>query len=102
MKTYRGWREGGQCFVQVNYGDELPLRLDLANHSPTGFDWGYAGSGPAQLALAILAYDLNDELAFAHYEEFKFEVIAKLKHEWLLTSFDIREFLETRTADQSA
>ncbi len=24
------------------------------NHSPDGFNWGYAGSGPAQLALAIL------------------------------------------------
>lgn len=36
-------------------GVELPLRLDLVNHSPTGFSWGYGGSGPAQLALAILA-----------------------------------------------
>jgi hypothetical protein len=24
------------------------------NHSPDGFNWGYAGSGPAQLALAIM------------------------------------------------
>ena len=24
------------------------------NHSPGGFSWGYPGSGPAQLALAIL------------------------------------------------
>lgn len=30
----------------------LPLRTDLCNHSPTGFCWGYHGSGPAQLALA--------------------------------------------------
>jgi Family of unknown function (DUF6166) len=33
----------------------LPLYLELRSHSPTGFEWGYAGSGPAQLALAILA-----------------------------------------------
>ena len=26
------------------------------NHSPDGFNWGYAGSGPAQLALAILLH----------------------------------------------
>jgi len=32
----------------------LRLRSDLFNHSPTGFEWGYGGSGPAQLALAIL------------------------------------------------
>jgi hypothetical protein len=36
-------------------GDPLPPRLDLFNHSPAGFDWGYGGSGPAQLALAMLA-----------------------------------------------
>lgn len=34
---------------------DLDPRLDLRNHSPTGFAWGYGGSGPAQLALAILA-----------------------------------------------
>ena len=28
--------------------------LRVANHSPDGFAWGYQGSGPAQLALAIL------------------------------------------------
>lgn len=26
----------------------------FVQHSPTGFEWGYAGSGPADLALAIL------------------------------------------------
>ncbi|MCK4554525.1 hypothetical protein KAU19_06245, partial [Candidatus Parcubacteria bacterium] len=26
----------------------------VINHSPDGFAWGYGGSGPAQLALAIL------------------------------------------------
>lgn len=31
----------------------LDPRFDLANHSPTGFEWGYGGSGPAQLALAL-------------------------------------------------
>lgn len=26
---------------------------NIRNHSPEGFNWGYSGSGPAQLALAI-------------------------------------------------
>jgi len=34
---------------------ELPMRLDLVNHSPSGFEWSYGGSGPAQLALTLLA-----------------------------------------------
>lgn len=52
-------------------------RLDLANHSPTGFAWGYEGSGPAQAALAILADYLGDEFALAHYQEFKRAYINK-------------------------
>ena len=31
------------------------------SHSPTGFSWGYAGSGPAELARAILVHALGDE-----------------------------------------
>src|SRR2546426_5830744 len=45
-------------------------RLDLWNHSPTGFECGYGGSGPAQLALALLAEHLrNDEQAVRRSEE---------------------------------
>jgi Family of unknown function (DUF6166) len=32
----------------------LDPRCDLRNNASTGFVWGYNGSGPAQLALAIL------------------------------------------------
>ena len=52
MKTYEGSRQGYAVIVTVN-GRPLNPRLDLYNHSPTGFEWGYCGSGPAQLALAI-------------------------------------------------
>ena len=38
----------------------LDSRRDLWNHSPTGFEWGYCGSGPAQLALALLADHLGE------------------------------------------
>jgi hypothetical protein len=60
MKTYRGWREGYAALVTVD-GRSLNPRLDLWNHSPTGFEWGYAGSGPSQLALAMLADHLGDD-----------------------------------------
>ena len=50
----------------------LDLRLDLFNHSPTGFEWGYGGSGPAQLALAILAERLSDDaMAVRLHQAFK-------------------------------
>lgn len=48
------------------------------NHSPDGFMWGYGGSGPAQLALAILLEFTNQKTAQALYQQFKWDVIARL------------------------
>jgi hypothetical protein len=65
----------------------LNPRHDLRNHSPDGFEWGYAGSGPAQLALALCADALgDDERAQAIYQAFKFRVILGLSNDtWELT-----------------
>jgi hypothetical protein len=83
-KTYIGTPHrdsiSGQSLVTVCDGQKsepLPLRLDLFNHSPTGFSWGYTGSGPAQLALALLADALgDDDLAVRLHQDFKFKVVA--------------------------
>jgi hypothetical protein len=49
----------------------------LIVHSPDGFNWGYSGSGPAQLALSIIILYVQDkEWIFKLYQAFKFEVIA--------------------------
>ena len=49
----------------------------IVYHSPTGLEWGYAGSGPAELALNVLYHYLGDkDLAFEHHQQFKFEMIA--------------------------
>ena len=56
---------------------ELPARRDLRNHSPTGFEFGYSGSGPAQLSLAVLADALGPERAVELYQKFKAEFVAK-------------------------
>lgn len=73
-------------------GEKLNCRNDLANHSPDGPSWGYAGSGPAQLSLGILCDYLKDDLAaLCLYQEFKFSVIAKLDKDsgWTLTKEQI-------------
>ena len=83
-KTYIGIPHrqsgSGQPVVTVCDGQKsepLPLRLDLFNHSPAGFSWGYGGSGPAQLALALLADALgDDDLAVRLHQAFKFRVVA--------------------------
>jgi hypothetical protein len=84
---YTGCRNvSGDLFEVVVERDNsvyhLDPRLDLMNHSPTGVSWGYGGSGPAQLALAILADFLeDDEQALMLYQDFKWEVIARLPME---------------------
>ena len=58
----------------------LQASLTVVNHSPTGFCWGYSGSGPAQLALAILLDHFNGdrERALSLYQDFKSKAIAGL------------------------
>lgn len=53
--------------------------LQYRSHSPDGFAWGYGGSGPSQLAFAILL-EITDNPPFAgrHYQDFKFAFIATL------------------------
>lgn len=57
-RVYEGQRTEDDVRVTVN-GRKLNPRNDLCNHSPDGFEWGYGGSGPAQLALAILVDHLK-------------------------------------------
>lgn len=57
---------------------DLDPRLKLRNHSPTGFECGYAGSGPAQLSLAILADCCGEPFGLARYQDFKFDVVARI------------------------
>src|SRR5258706_1127369 len=94
MKIYEGIREGYAAIVRVN-GQPLNPRLDLWNHSPTGFEWGYGGSGPAQLALALLADHLCDDAAALNlYQDFKRSVVANLPyHGWKITSGQIEAAL---------
>jgi hypothetical protein len=79
-EVYKGiyTKEHG-CTVTVN-DKPLPNRSDLTNESPTGFEWGHDGSGPAQLALAILAYHCssNEQHALNHCQAFKERVIAHI------------------------
>ena len=109
-KTYFGRREiDGSCRVWVQetalsiigdvvIGDTiertLSLRLEIRSHSPTGFQWGYCGSGPAQLALALLADALGDtELAQMHYQDFKRAFAASWGDSWSITASEIRGFV---------
>lgn len=78
--------------------------LKFIQHSPTGFAWGYYGSGPAQLAFALLLEESDEETAKLFYQKFKTEIIANLAMElpfkmasseiqgWLLANKGIADF----------
>lgn len=96
--VYRGRRDpaapvGEEVEVTVD-GDALDKRYDLLSASPSGFEWAYGGSGPAQLAIALLAHAIDDETACHYYQRFKQEVVAELPEDgWRLTSDDIETWL---------
>ncbi len=52
----------------------------VRNHSPDGFNHGYGGSGPAQLALAICLELFGQAAAERVYQQFKWDHIATLGH----------------------
>lgn len=54
----------------VLFQDE-PFPQELRVHSPTGYEWGYGGSGPADLALNILARFLEPWDAWLFHQDFK-------------------------------
>lgn len=55
------------------------VSLAIRDHSPDGFSWGYGGSGPAQLALALLlAAGITVEVAERLYQDFKWVFLARL------------------------
>ena len=102
VPNYQGDRTGRGITVtavrEENGSTDEPLqpRTDLLNHSPTGFDWGYPGSGPAQLALALLADLTGDgEYAVRNHQEFKSDVVAVILHDkWTILGQEIQGWVQ--------
>lgn len=66
--------------------------LQIRNHSPDGFSWGYGGSGPHQLALALLleeGLDPDDALALEHGFCGRFVARLDMGKGWTVTSEEL-------------
>lgn len=49
--------ELGPVRLYAEYEDEARVEVrQVVYHSPTGLEWGYGGSGPADMALTILSH----------------------------------------------
>lgn len=99
MAVYNGKRINDGVGHQPTYKDgvELSPKASQAviNHSPDGFNWGYSGSGPAQLALALLLDVTGDErLSCLNYQVFKLTFVAGWAEEWSITSEQISAWLK--------
>ncbi len=75
-----------------------PLK-QIVRHSPTGMQWGYGGSGPADLALSILTdvFAGRVELADLYYQDFKMDFVAGWGNEWIVTEATINDWLTVKT-----
>lgn len=95
---YAGVRtRDGVIVVAIRDGRQSPLR-HVVRHSPTGLEWGYGGSGPAGLALSILAdYLGNREMAEEMHQDFKWAFVARWDRDgWELGLDEIDRWLEGR------
>lgn len=99
--------------IYARRGTKTPRQiLHLRYHSPSGLEWGYGGSGPADTALAILADYLQEAprvdawlhtgrrlgdgrtLSVRLHQAFKFEIVAHLPYErWELPATRIALWL---------
>lgn len=84
--------ENGLVCSRGQSGAYVNLPHLIVRHSPTGFEWGYGGSGPAELALNCLWCMLEPpacalhywtdveqrELTTMMYQTFKFDMIATI------------------------
>lgn len=112
MKTYTVKRtpEGVKLFVKdgaAAASEITPAKsLAILRHSPDGFEFGFLGSGPSQLALAILLDAFADTapapnlLALDHYVSFKMGFLGSAVRgleQFTITQREILRWLANRT-----
>lgn len=103
VNLYVGMRVEGNTLVTADGVELTPQHSQRRrNHSPAGFNWGYGGSGPAQLALAILLREgLPDDLAMALYQAFKWRYVARWDQadNWFLLGDELRKWIHSELTE---
>ncbi len=114
MKIYRATRDRDATMIWVEEEERKEALRHVVLHSPTGFEWGYGGSGPADTALSILADYFGERptssaLAFGrladdpmprcleYYQQFKWDFIAPAPREGFeISTEQINSWLEKK------
>ena len=103
---YRGFRTPLGTVVQTRGRSGTWYKLHhVIQHSPTGLEWGYGGSGPMDLATSILLHWLGHRRISPDLmihsvpvsvlcQRFKWDVVAKLQSDrWKLTDNQLSQWL---------
>lgn len=105
--SYTGRRVGSIVVMvldpETKKGSMLPIKpsQEIHNHS-TEFNWSYGGSGPAQLALALLLHAVGEcpveerpiastapQIAQQFYQLFKNDYVSNWDETWTITQSEI-------------
>ena len=102
-----GFRDENGCTLYVD-GKKI---IHQVKHSPTGLEFGYFGSGPADTARSILLQVLQDnakelnllksqakDIAEKYYQQFKFDFVGDWRKDMFKTEIDITQWLRTKGA----
>lgn len=102
LVTFNGMRlkEGTEVSIVVDgVPRPLPFHLGVSAHSPGGFEWGYPGSGPSQLALAMCVELFGPDEALKVYQLVKDRLIAPIRDKkWTIRGNEIVTAIEEATA----
>lgn len=73
---------------------DIPQKF--VSHSPSGFEYGYGGSGPADLALNILGLFVSPPEAYRLHQKFKWDRIAPLARDLnhTITADSVRDWIQ--------
>ena len=89
MKIYAGKRTIDGLLVTVD-GEPLSEHYEVKRFTTFGFEWGYDGESPQQLALGILVDNLGDsDRAVRLSAPFMRQVVANLDNDWELRGAEI-------------
>lgn len=92
----------GAIFLTRNVKGEPVTNVTqrIVDRSPDGFEWGYGGSGPADLALNILSLVLPKRKAYELHQDFKWEFIATMPEKGgIIKKEDIIDWIEEQVGD---
>ncbi len=111
MITYTGIRVGHVVSVVVTTPEGSKSLRHISRHSPDGFQWGYGGSGPSDLALSIMVdfFEKQGLSMFALknagtcYQDFKWEFIAGVQeNRFVITGEQINKWIKKRRESKDA